>query len=275
MTIDNEKGWCYTGHTGMKTNVSLPGNLPVQEKKSAYVAKWLISAVKKGTWKVGDRLPPERTIAERLNVSRTAVREALSSLQIVGLVEPRVGDGNYIVALIEEEIAIDEAVAALQESESLVEVWEARKILEVVLAKLAVKKATEEDIRNIEECLLKIKKAADKRDQDEYLTANNDFHLAIAEAGKNSFLKKAFVPLLQITTHQLVKEATGEYIAAHAVDLVRKHQDIVNAIKEHDNDTIVELMQAHFAASEEVFLRSLQNNARSADELKEGTRNEV
>ncbi|MCK4392873.1 FadR family transcriptional regulator [Candidatus Bipolaricaulota bacterium] len=237
----------------------------MQEKKSAYVAKWLISAVKKGTWKVGDRLPPERTIAERLNVSRTAVREALSSLQIVGLVEPRVGDGNYIVALIEEEIAIDEAVAALQESESLVEIWEARKILEVVLAKLAVKKATEEDIRNIEECLLKIKEAADKRDQDEYLMANNDFHLAIAEAGKNTFLKKALAPLLEITTHQLVKEATGKYIAAHADGLVQKHRDVFDAIRNHDRTNIVELMQTHFAASEEVFLRNLQENAREGD----------
>jgi len=259
----------------MKKNVSSPLEISTVAKKSASVAKWLISAVKKGEWKVGDRLPPERAIAEKLNVSRTAVREALSALQMAGLVEPRVGDGNYIIASIETEIDVDEAVFALQESESLGEVWEARKILEVVLAKLAVKKATEEDIRNIEKCLLKINEAADKRDQDEYLTANNDFHLAIAEAGKNSFLKKAFVPLLQITTHQLVKEATGEYIAAHAVDLVRKHQNIVNALKEHDNDAIVELMQAHFAASEEVFLRSLQNTARSADKLKEGTRNEV
>ena len=66
------------------------------EKKSAFVAKWVIAAVKEGRWKVGDRLPPERAIAEQLGVNRTAVREALSSLQMVELIEPRVGDGNYV-----------------------------------------------------------------------------------------------------------------------------------------------------------------------------------
>ena len=259
----------------MKEKETSPFAIHAVEKKSAFVAKWVVAAVKEGRWKVGDRLPPERAIAEKLDVSRTAVREALSSLQIVGLVEPRVGDGNYIVALIEEEIAVDEAVAALQESESLVEVWEARKILEVVLAKLAAKKATEEDIASIEECLSKIKEAADKCDQDEYLAANNDFHVAIAAAGKNTFVKKALIPLLEITTHQLVREATGKYIAAHADDLVHKHQDIVNAMKGHDSDAIVELMRAHFAASEEVVLRRLQNNGRLADKLREVTRDGV
>ena len=257
----------------MNKNVSYPFRISTVAKKSAYVAKWLISAVKKGEWKVGDRLPPERTIAERLNVSRTAVREALSSLQIVGLVEARVGDGNYIVALIEEEIAIDEAVAALQESKSLVEVWEARKILEVVLAKLAVKKATEEDIRSIERCLSQMKEAIGKREQDEYLTANNNFHLAIAEAGKNTFLKKALVPLLEITTHQLVAKISKEYIAVHAADIVNKHQDILNAIKEHDRDAMIELTPSHFVASEGIFLRTLQNDDGPADKLSEGARN--
>ena len=229
----------------------------VVTKKSAYVAKWLISAIKERRYKVGDRLPSERTIADSLNVSRTAVREALSSLQALGLVEPHVGEGNYVSGMIEMEVDIEETIQALQESESLVEVWEARKIIETVLAKLAVKKATDEDIANIERCLADIEEAVKKGDSDEYLVANNDFHLAVAVAGKNTFLKKAFVPLLEITTHQLAKEATGAYIAAHADDLVRKHQDIVNAIKNRDSNVIVEIMRSHFAASERVFLQSI------------------
>ncbi len=245
----------------MKINVSLPGNLPVQEKKSVYVAKWLISAVKKGTWKVGDRLPPERTIAERLNVSRTAVREALSSLQIVGLVEPRVGDGNYIVALIEEKIAIDEAVAALQESESLVEVWEVRKRVELILAKLAADKANEEDLLEIEGCIEKIEEAVERGDPDEYLVANNDFHLAIAEAGKNTFLKRTLLPLLEITKHQLGKQINVKYISIHVTDLVDKHKDIYTAIKKHDSESAVHLLAQHFAASEDFFLHGAFNDS--------------
>ncbi|MCK4600118.1 FadR family transcriptional regulator, partial [Candidatus Bipolaricaulota bacterium] len=235
----------------MKTNVSLPTNLPVQEKKSAYVAKWLISAVKEGKWKVGDRLPPERTIAESLNVSRTAVREALSSLQMVGLVEPRVGDGNYVCGSIEAEIDIDDALGALSESESLVEVWEVRKRVELILAKLAADKANEEDLLDIEGCMEKIKEAVERGDPDEYLVANNDFHLAIAEAGKNTFLKRTLLPLLEITKHQLAKQINVKYISMHVTDLVEKHKDIYTAIKKHDSETAVNLLAQHFAASED------------------------
>ncbi len=223
-------------------------------KKSGYVARWIIAGIKEQRYKVGDRLPSERTIAERLNVSRTAVREALSSLQALGLVEPRVGEGNYVSGGVETEVDINEALQALQESESFVEVWQARKVIEVVIAKLAAQKATELDIVSLNDCLHAIEEAARKRDAEEYLSANNHFHLAIAEAGKNAFLRKALMPLLEITTHQLSKEATGEYIAAHIDDLVDKHREIVTALAEHDDKGIVGIMRAHFAASEKIFL---------------------
>ena len=80
----------------MNEKEASPITIHAVEKKSAFVARWVVAAVRKGRWKVGDRLPPEREIAEQLGVSRTAVREALSSLQMVDLIEPRVGDGNYV-----------------------------------------------------------------------------------------------------------------------------------------------------------------------------------
>jgi GntR family transcriptional repressor for pyruvate dehydrogenase complex len=238
----------------MKTTVSLPANLPVQEKKSAYVAKWLISAVKEGKWKVGDRLPPERAIAEMLNVSRTAVREALSSLQMVGLVEPKVGDGNYICGSIEAEIDIDDALDSLSESESLVEVWEVRKGIELILAKLAVGKANEDDLSNIEGCIERMKETVKRKNPDEYLAVNDEFHLAIAEAAKNVFLKRALLPLLQITTQQLTRQINEEYILVHADNLVEKHRSILNALKRHDRAAIAAFLANHFAASEKFFL---------------------
>lgn len=233
--------------------------IPVSSKKSAHVLEWLVAAIKEERYKVGDRLPPERAIAERLNVSRTAVREALSSLQALGLIEPKVGDGNYVVGSIEEEIDADDALNALWESESLGEIWRIRRDLEIVLAKLAVEKATAGDLANIKGCLQKIREAVDKTDPDEYLTANIDFHLAVAEAGKNPFLKRALLPLLEITAHQLAKEATAEYISAHATDLKQKHRDIFNAVKRKDCAATAKATQTHFAASEEVFLKDSQN----------------
>jgi len=239
----------------MKTNVSLPRNLPVQEKKSAYVAKWLISAVKKGEWKVGDRLPPERTIAERLNVSRTAVREALSSLQIVGLVESRVGDGNYLVGSIEAEADIDDALEAIKENESLVEIWLIRKKLEIIIAHLALRKAEESDILELERCLTAIEQAVNDVDPYAYLSTNSDFHRALAGAAKNPFLRRSVLPLIEITEHQLAREVTKATVRAHRVHLVGIHKRILDAIVNHDEKHIAGIISDHFRSSEAVFLK--------------------
>jgi len=62
------------------------------KKKSTYIADQIIRAVQKGIYKVGDKLPSERQIVKKTGVSRPSVREALSALQIVGLVESKSGD---------------------------------------------------------------------------------------------------------------------------------------------------------------------------------------
>ena len=60
------------------------------------IARQIAAAVQQEQFKVGDRLPPERTLAEELNVSRASVREALSALEILGIVESRTGNGTFV-----------------------------------------------------------------------------------------------------------------------------------------------------------------------------------
>ena len=225
------------------------------EKKSAFVAKWVVAAVKEGRWKVGDRLPPERAIAEQLGVSRTAVREALSSLQMVDLIEPRVGDGNYVSGSIEAESDIDGALEAIAESESLVEIWIIRKKLEIIIAHLALRKAEESDILELERCLTAIEQAVNDVDPDAYLSTNSDFHRAIAGAAKNPFLKRSVLPLIEITEHQLSREVTKDSVRAHKVHLVDVHRRILDAIVNRDEKHIVDIMSDHFRSSEAVFLK--------------------
>lgn len=226
-------------------------------KKSTSVAEWLIAAIREGKYGVGDKLPSERTLAEKLGVSRTAVREALSSLQVAGLVEPRVGDGTYVVGAPPAEVRIDEVFSALEASGTLYEVWRIRRDLEIILAKLAVEAATEADLAAVEEALGSVTEAVEAGDPDEYLEANNEFHLAIADAGKNPFLRRALLPLLEITKHQLAKEATAEYVSAHAADLAQKHREILKALKARDAAATVEVLKSHFVKSEEVFLQEV------------------
>jgi len=226
------------------------------EKKSVFVAKWIVAAVKEGRWKVGDRLPPERSIAEQLGVSRTVVREALSSLHMVDLIEPRVGDGNYVSGSIQAESDIDDALEAIAESESLVEIWIIRKKLEIIIARLALRKARDEDIGELERCFKAIEQAVDDVDPDGYISTNSDFHRALARAAKNPFLLRSVQPLIEITGHQLSSEVSKPTVRAHKGHLVDMHRRIVDAIKRRDEEHIVEIMTDHFRSSEDVFLGS-------------------
>lgn len=239
----------------MKERETRPINIHAVEKKSSLVAKWVIGAIRDGKWKVGDRLPPERAIAEQLGVSRTAVREALSSLQMVDLIEPRVGDGNYVNGSIGSDVDVEDALNAIAESESLVEVWTIRKMLEIIIAKLALRKARQADIDELERCLDAIEQAVNDVDPDAYLSTNSDFHRALAQAANNPFLRRSLSPLIEITEHQLSREVTEETVRAHRERLIRMHRQILDAIVKRDERRIADIMAEHFRSSEAVFLR--------------------
>src|ERR1700684_4289409 len=56
----------------------------------------LISYVVKGSWKAGDRIPPERELCQQLGIARTSLREALKAMELVGMLDSRVGDGTFV-----------------------------------------------------------------------------------------------------------------------------------------------------------------------------------
>ncbi|MDR7465382.1 MAG: GntR family transcriptional regulator, partial [Armatimonadota bacterium] len=84
----------------------MPFQRILTKKKSTHVAEQILQAIMSGQYRVGDRLPPERVLAEEMGVSRPSVREALSALQIVGVVASRVGDGTYVRSAVDTAEAL-------------------------------------------------------------------------------------------------------------------------------------------------------------------------
>lgn len=214
----------------------------------------IVEALRDGHYSVGDRLPSERVLAEEMQVGRAAVREALSALQVMGVIERRVGDGTYISSSVEKLIDVETALRAIRENESLGEVWHARKILEVVLAKLAVEKATAEDLLTMRKSLQQIEAAIAQKNYDDYADADRDFHLSLAEAAKNPFLERALFPVLEITHQQLATQVNSRYMAQHGADMVERHRDILHALETKDKEGVPQIVEHHFFASEKLFL---------------------
>ncbi len=214
----------------------------------------IVKAIEAQHYRVGDRLPSERVLAETLGVGRAAVREAFSALQVMGVIETRIGDGTYVAKGVDRLTGVEAAIAALQENESLGEVWEARRILEVVLARLAIEKAEPTDIKKIEECFNAIVTSLSLGNYDDYTSADRDFHLSLAAAAKNPFLERALFPVLEITHQQVATQVDKRYIAQHGQEMIDRHRAILEALKNKDKERIKQIIDQHFLASEKLFL---------------------
>lgn len=199
----------------------------------------------------GDRLPPESQLANRYGVSRPIVREALSRLRERGLIETRNGTGTFIrkpnIDHIAEAFvrqiridATDEHVDAL---------YQARSLIEVETTRLAAKKVKPKTLKPIE-LQLKAMKAAE--DPEAWAAADLAFHLSIADATGNPYFRTLLMPLATAILAGMNESLRAP--ASRDVGLAA-HENIMKALKNHDDESATELMRLHLADSQQRYLK--------------------
>jgi GntR family transcriptional repressor for pyruvate dehydrogenase complex len=102
------------------------------KRKHLFVAEQILSAIKQGLYEPNTKLPPERVLAEKMGVSRNSVREALSALQVLNIIESRAGDGTYVKKLVKDINIESQILPILEKSESPFRIFEARSVLEIL-----------------------------------------------------------------------------------------------------------------------------------------------
>ena len=117
------------------------------------IVRQIKAMIAEGRLKSGDRLPPERDLAEKFVVSRTSVREALRALESLGLVEIRPGEGTFVREVSVEALIEPLALVMASQREAIGELFEARRLLEPAIAALAAGRATPEEIQEMERIL--------------------------------------------------------------------------------------------------------------------------
>ncbi|MCD5412830.1 FadR family transcriptional regulator [Dehalococcoidia bacterium] len=219
------------------------------KKRSVYAVEQIIKVIQDGLYKVGDKLPPERVIAEKTGVSRSSVREAFSALKIVGIVESRAGDGTYVKGSPENANGESHILSVLKENESPSDVLETRRVFEDSIIEFAVDRATDVDIAGIESVLKRMGELADIEDYRRYLEAHRDFHLAIARATRNPVIERVIRLLLDLMRQQLWQEVEEDYYLPkdeqHIKESLEKHHQIYAAIKDKDAKLAREKMREH------------------------------
>ena len=139
-----------------------------------------------GEFALGDRIPPERDLAEELDVSRSVVRESIIMLELQGLVEVRKGSGIYVIK-VPSESGSNQPIESRKDTDvGPFELLQARQLLESQIAGFAASNVTKNDISRLRKYLDQERRNVEDNKED--YEGDRMFHFTIAEASQNSVL---------------------------------------------------------------------------------------
>jgi GntR family transcriptional repressor for pyruvate dehydrogenase complex len=210
------------------------------------VIEQFVDLIKIGKVKPGDKLPPERTLAEMFKVSRASIREAFSAMEIIGLIEARPGDGSFVT---EMNIApfINTIAPLFVKNESMEkELLEFRKLLEMEAVELAALKADATGLKILKDTLDRMRLAIDRNDSVAGAEADIAFHTKIFDLTGNLILIKAaeciaslFASSVRFNRERILVDP------GNARELYNQHLAICEAIQAHRPDWARERMDKH------------------------------
>lgn len=237
--------------SGSLTGSSRPLSLRLIEERGSVraVVEQIAHVIQSGELRFGDRLPPERTLAERLSVSRVTVRKACHVLADAGVLEIHSGMGRRSGTVVRSEL-VPRGLLPGPHSIPFAEIWgvlEARRLLEPRVAQLAGLRATAGDHREIARILELQRDAVDDTQQVRLLDPS--FHLAIARATHNPTV----VALMQGMLHRLELTRDVPVESGEAERTIAVHERTLAAIRTGDPSAIDVAMDEHLAIMEETW----------------------
>ena len=216
----------------------------------------LLALLKEKKLQPGDRLPPERELAERLQVSRPSLREALRALSIMHVVEIRQGSGTYISSLEPKRLVEHlDFVFALSVATYL-SLFEARKVVEVGICGLAAQRITDEEIARLESCLEK--SLSGVTEPERYFQADVELHEIITEAAASPILSRIMAGISQLS---LASRKRTVVLPGIANQVIEDHRAIIQALKQRDPEAARQAMYQHLTHVEQRLLDDLAASA--------------
>ncbi len=213
-----------------------------------------------GALKPGDRLMPERELAERLGVSRSSVREAIRTLEVMGAVSTRPGGGTFVRDTHAADIIQPLAMFLAIERSSLLDMFEVRRIFEGAAARLAAERASADEAARIRKALRSMEQSFNLRDSEKGEEFDVEFHQTVAEATHNDLLIKLFRTLAEEFS-RVVSTARRQLYTGNgkAQKIIDQHRAICDAIERHEPDLAARQMLEHLSYAERHFRRRLSD----------------
>ncbi len=238
-----------------RRGMPLAGSKP-RPDLSQHLSEQILDLIEAGDLRPGDRLPTVQTLAQKFDVATPTIRESLRRLQAFGAVDIRHGSGIYVKNA-RQGIMIANPHFGELSVDSILQLLDARILIEPSLAERAAERIEEPDIQRLEGILQNAEQLLNDHDA-ELHDANMAFHMAIARNSGNMILAQVFESLVELHTH----EQLGILAIFNA--RMQDHQDhslIFDAIRNHDPDLARERMESHLTSVRRVVERRLTGKA--------------
>lgn len=222
---------------------------PITLRKAAdEVVTVLLDAIHGGVYQPGDRLPRERDLAERLEVSRATVREAITRLSRTGLLSVKRGNngGAVVMKRIADPVLLGEVASGPTEVRAILE---ARRPLEMASALLACQHATAEDLDDLARLVDELAEVVEHHPEDGW-AVDVQFHLRLGEASHNPFLADLIKEVFRRYRAIRVQYPVGRIELGPAVV---NQRELLEAIRSRDLTRTSAAMEDHLGVVEEHF----------------------
>ncbi|WP_318503800.1 FadR/GntR family transcriptional regulator [Bacillus sp. T3] len=218
---------------------------PVSSKKLyIQIYNQILSEIQSGTFKIGDKLPAERELCEQFGVSRAPVRQALSALELNGLIYSRQGEGVYVK---NNQIASENSQSGiLLETVSPEDIVEARMTIEPLICRYAALRATDEDIQELRST---IEKMEEETKAGFYVPETDEaLHNGIAKASHNDL----YISIMAAISATMKQQEMWKFLRDRTVTRpdyrdrnFAEHKLLIKAIEEHDEKEAERIMADH------------------------------
>ncbi len=226
-----------------------------RSRVSQQVVTEICRLIRQGVYRAGDQLPPERELADQLQVSRPSLREALRVLEMTGIVESRHGGGTFVLDMFPSGVVSPLALLLEATGDAVGDLWEMRIIFEPSIAARAAVRATPASIERLQTLVEQLQDASNNDASDEVLIQlDRDLHHELAAASANQVAVRVLALI-----NELLMEGRRHFITSRERRSKANvsHRAIVEAVRRRDPAAARLAMQSHLEEIEAFILGEL------------------
>ncbi len=213
----------------------------MENKEYFKVIEYIKEQMKNGTIQIGGKLETERKLSEKLGISRPSIREALRSMENIGLIESKQGSGNYLLGNFSKNLTESFSLMLLMKQVDYVDITEVRRAIELEAYKIAMRSISDQQLKEIKSCLVN---PLNERFENEILFDRN-FHFAIVKATGNGFMMNIAEPLASVCK-ELIEETLKKATIDEREQLAQFHMQIYLGLEEKNLEKGLSAINAHY-----------------------------